>query len=305
MRALWTTSSPPRVSLMSALVVGLGLVAGCDDSTNNPELGIANAFSRSAGQEGAEVDDTDFEAVANRGRALAYQERMLYLADTKGLRRAGSYNAQALLPVASVDKGFNSGQVTYFRWKQEDVGKNGELEPEKARRWLVVPLLMRPDRVLENEQFDDRLASGTADFARVDSVLLVSKAMETQYPGGTWHMHVFLEEHEEKNRRIPQRRVYLFGLDDKSPDLEVVLRAAPRSKKRIDIHSTRILQTAEGRKAQPMESALPVPSPATVARIVADESIGLEVDVVGADGSRWTVHGTTGEVTRVGGPVDR
>ena len=145
--------APRRLGLV---LTSLLLVPGCDKEKEEPRapgegIGYEGGSSEDMiPDEGNIIEDSDHEAIAKRGVHLAHMERSLILAETKGLARAGNITAVTILPLSSVDPGANSGEVTYYRWMAEDVGEGDELIATRAHRWLSVPLLLRPDRVLES-----------------------------------------------------------------------------------------------------------------------------------------------------------
>lgn len=244
----------------------------------------------------AAIDAADHESITKRGIDLFYMEVGLRLAFERGLSRAGRYDAAALLPLATIDDGAHSGQVEFYRWREADVGDDGVLDPAKAHRWLVVPFLLRPDRVLENEQFSDMLDEKTDTFQKVWAMIVAATAVHDAHPGGTWHMHPFRESRRDGTRRIRSTRLYMFGLDQKSPDLEVVVQDPVKKRDTPTVTGIIVVHEPADYAGDTVRVRLDGPSPLTVARV---KSRGLEagdVPVESANGTRWKISAETGAI---------
>ena len=261
-------------------------------------LGYAGA-SGSEMQPGdpAPLDESDLEAMADRGIELFWLEHQTILAFDVGLRRAGRHNSVTLLPVASVDDGAHSGQVTFYRWLKTDVPDDGTLEPTAAKKWLVVPMLLQPDRVLENEQFSEEIDPDGEDFLRVRAILAAARHAADTVPGGQWHMHAF----RERIGRGQATRIYLFSASAGSPDLELVM-ADPKKKKDPPslLGDVVIHHHAGAWEGDVIETAVPSPTPMTVARVRSRGLDAGDVQVTSSDGTKWWVNAETGAIRRAG-----
>lgn len=222
------------------------------------------------------------------------------LAYETGLPRVGSSNVAALLPLASIDEGAHSGQVTFYRWRAEDVGKSGELDPKVAQRWLVVPFLLRPNRVLENEQFNYELDDKSEEFRLVRGVMTAAMGAAEKFPEGQWHMHPFSETQRDGTRRLWRTRVYLVSTDGNSPDLEVVVEEPRKKKGKPKVVEVITVHQPGDVGSQSVRTRQSSPGPLTVARV---KAMGLEagrVAVEAGDGSKWKISSDTGEIESLG-----
>lgn len=242
------------------------------------------------------IDPADTARITKRGVDLYYMEVGMRLAYDRGLPRAGRYDAAALLPLASVDEGAHSGQVEFYRWREADVGEGGALEVEKAQRWLVVPFLLRPDRVLENEQFSEEIDEKSDIFRMIDGLLVGAMAARDAHPGASWHMHPFRESRRDGTRRIRSTRIYMFGLDADSPDLEVLVRDPVKKRGSPSVEGITLVHEPADYAGATVRLRQDHPGPITVARV---KSRGLEagdVPVESANGTRWKISAETGVI---------
>jgi len=240
------------------------------------------------------------ELVVRRGKVLGFEEHIFEVAMSEGMRRVGNTQYGALLPMASVDGGFHSGQITVFRWHKDDIGPNGEILPQGAHKWLVIPVLLRPTKVLENEQFDIRVPPDTELSAVIEAIMVATLHAKQTHPDGQWNPHAFPEVgRDEKDRMQRQTRVYLMAANPGTPDLEVLIKDARKNKDAAEVLSTAV-HHKEG-LGSPLISEFERPGAMTVARVVARQQVASKVEVQTANGDRWTIHSETGEVAPVGG----
>jgi hypothetical protein len=225
---------------------------------------------------------------------LHWLEVGLGIADA-GLARAGRTDAGALLPLASVDEGAHSGQVAFYRWRSDAVPESGELDPARAQRWLVVPYLLRPERLLDNEQFSVAVEKGTDEYWLLGGVIQAAQSARRAHAKGRWHMHPFREARPDGTRRIRATRVYMFGLDDHSPDLEAVVED-PRRKGEAPKVQLVLVHDVGDRSGAGLRTRTPSVGPLTVARVRARGVEGGTVRVTTADGTVWPVSAETGAI---------
>lgn len=284
---------------MAILVSGL-LLGGCDkEGEAGPSgLGLFGASSEEMVDEGVPVTGEDLERVARRGKVLGFEEHIFAEAMSEGMGRVGNSRYAALLPMASVDAGFNSGQITIFRWHERDIGRNGEILPQGAHKWLVIPVLLRPTQVLENEQFDVQVPANSELSAKVEGIMVATLHAKERYPDAQWNPHAFPElGRDDKDRPRGQTRVYLMAAAPGAPDLEVLVADARKNKSAARVVSTTVHH--EDGLATPLVTALPRPGAMTVARVIAQRKVATKVEVRTASGERWTVHSETGELAPV------
>lgn len=250
------------------------------------------------------LDPADLAGIQARGVELYYQEVGMRLAFEVGLPRVGTSNVAALLPLATVDEGAHSGQVEFWRWRPEQVPESGQLDAKLAQRWLVVPFLLRPDRVLENEQFNQDMDEKSEEYYLVSAIITAANELAAKYPGAQWHMHPYREAVRDGTRRIRSVRVYMFGTGDRSPDLEVVV-AEPKGKKDpFAVTEVIVVHQPGDISGGKIRTRLPSPGPLTVARV---KALGLDagdVSVAVAEGSSWTINAETGAMQGPGGAAD-
>jgi hypothetical protein len=176
------------------------------------------------------------------------------------------------------------------------VGEDAILDPKKAHRWLVVPFLLRPDRVLENEQFSEQIDEKGNVYPKVWAMIVAATAVSEAHPGGTWHMHPFRESRRDGTRRIRSTRLYMFGLDGKSPDLEVVVEDPVKKRASPTVAGITVVHEPADYAGATVHVRQDGPGPLTVARV---KSRGLEagdVPVESADGTRWKISAETGVI---------
>ncbi len=273
------------------------------NADGSPRIGHGSPTSRELkGDSGLVPPVDDLEAVRDRGALISRMEHALTLAETKALPRAGARAAPVILPIASVDPGGRSAQVTYWRWLSKDIEEGVALAPEKASRWLLSSMLLSPDQVFENETVDGIAEMGSEDYHRIAGLLLATQAALDAHPGGTWHFHSFRERDATLTDPFRnQTRVYALGTDGRSPDLEILVQDEVRRGKK---KKQKVLRPASVLSMQVVHSIddsgtlslqLPLPSVLTVARVMAS---GSDATVRGSDGSTWMISGAGGVINR-------
>lgn len=232
----------------------------------------------------APLDPTDLEGITERGRTLATMERALRLANEKGLPRAGTVNAGALLPIATVDPGRRSGQVEFIRWLPEAIPEDGSLIPENAQRWIIVPLLFTPDQVLELDPMGDDIQVGTERHAKVGAILAAAVAATAEHPNGQWSFHLFREEFRQGTRRFQQNRIYALAQVEGVPDLEITVVDPKKKKGKPEVSEIKVVSGNGAPSQRPGHGTLEQPTVIDVARLVAAQPEG---DIECKGGNRY------------------
>lgn len=276
------------------LVLTVPLALACNPNGKEPrapgseaegDLGMVGASDErwSTGM-AAPLDPADLEGITERGRTLATMERALRLANDKGLPRAGTVSAGALLPIASVDPGRRSGQVEFIRWLPEVVPEDGSLLAEKAQRWIIVPLLFTPDQILELDPMGDDVVRGTELHAKVGAILTAAVAATGQYPEGQWHFHLFREEFRQGTRRFQQNRIYALAQREGVPDLEITVVDPKRKKGSPEVTGIEVVSGSGAPGERTGRGMLEAPTVIDVARLVASQPEG---DIECKGGNRY------------------
>jgi hypothetical protein len=232
-------------------------------------------------------DDAEPGAIAERGSTLAWMEHTLTVGLERGLPRVGRSTAAAAMPIASVDPGLHSGQVTIYRWMEDDLDREGNVRPELADRWLIIPMLLRPDRVLELEQMTKEVDMNSPEFHTIAAVDLAQRTLRQREPAGQWNAHPFREQALLGHVNRGVTRVYMLGRD--AADYEVVVRDALGRKKEPKVLAVRKHHDPAAMRERPPRIELPRPSPLTVARVLPHVPVGGRVTIAASDGSRWTI----------------
>ena len=284
---------------------GLGLVA----ASSEPPPGLL-----------APVSDVDLPAVSERGRLLQKMERALVLAYEKGVTRVGGIpQSDVVLPLVDVDPGGKSAQVMFVRWHGE---ATKDLDPSKAERWLLVSILLEPDRVLDVE-----LLAGVVDGAshvqrRIHTQLAAARTLAEAAPGDLFHL---LDLYEREDPASASSKVlghvYALSADGDAADFEVVveetiLKKKAKSTKPPQVRSSRTVHPKGRGAASPIVVELPQPGVITVARAMllgpsAGEVLVLtQGDAEARDGAndgnpqgagQFTVSAASGAISAVGG----
>ncbi|TPV94444.1 MAG: hypothetical protein B7733_15195 [Myxococcales bacterium FL481] len=251
-----------------------------------PPLGLDAATSEdlAGGPQVAFVDPT-LEQVRQRGLELCRLERLWALAHNVGLSRApAGPQSGMLVPLVSLDAAGRSGEAVFYRWPEPV--EAGRPDPLQATRWLVVPILFEPERVLDSELFSDRVERGDAAHRKLEAFLVAASTARARVPAGSWRIYASFREYEPDGaRRLEQTRVYLFG-NESAPDLEIVVRDAARREPAHAV-SVELVHTAAQRQAEPLGVTGASPSPMTVCRALSRDS--PRVRVVTTSGGRWQI----------------
>lgn len=286
-----------RIGVTLAAV--LGAAPSCASGENAAGLGTAGASADAQPGLLVPLQPGDLEAIAARGRILYDMERALMLGYERGLFKVGDPGTDMVLPLVDVDPGGGSGQVVFVRWMDEDVPDAANLDPTKAQRWLLVSLVLWPDKVLDLEQVHDYVVEGGSEHERIVALLACAKRAAKLAPDQMFHIHTLREQTEvdkRTRRREYQYRVYLFAADRGGPDLEMT---ATVSKKHVaEVTAVKTVHEAGDVGDRLIHVRQAEPSPMTVMRAMQlGHTSGLvSVDTEGE--TTWTVATEDGRVSR-------
>lgn len=260
---------------------GLGRIGGSSEPPPGVSLPIA---------------DGDLAAVQERGVLLYNLLRAQTLGYEHGAQAVGSGEGDIIMPLADVDPGGRSAQVMYIRWRPDAVGADGSLHPKYAQRWLLVSLILEPQRVLDRELLAGTVGEDTPEFHRVAAMLAAAKALQAKAPDTSFHLFTTAEQIPTKSRRVSTviaTRVYAMGVRDTDPDYEVLVDVAKKSRIPDVLTVTEVHASAD---ATALRVASSQPAPASVARAMASGSTS-PVEVESASGL-WLVDPRSGRVSR-------
>jgi len=284
-------------------VVGLGalLASGCASNSNNDKdefAGLGRVGNSSEPPPGVyrPITDGDLAAVQERGALLFNLQRSLRLGFEHGARAVGTAEGDIILPLADVDPGGRSAQVMFVRWSRDRVGVDGNLHPKYAQRWLLVSLMLEPERVLDRELLAGDVGEDTVEFHRAAAMLAAAKALQAKAPDTAFHLFTVPELTQTDSRRVPTivaTRVYAVATGEDGPDFEVLVDAAKKSQipdvmSVTDVHAPGAV-TAERITVQGAQ-----PAPASVARAMTRSG---PVEVESSSGT-WLVDARTGRISR-------
>lgn len=249
-----------------------------DDTDEFEGLGLVSASSEPPPGVLMPVSDVDLVAVTERGRLLQKMERALVLAYEQGVARVGGVPAtDVVLPLVDVDPGGKSAQVMFVRWHG---AATKELDPIEAERWILVSILMEPDRVLDVELLAGGIEAGSHFQRRIQTLLAAARTLSESAPGDLFHL-LDLYEREDAADSASQvlGHVYALSADGDAADLEILVDApAPvrkveskksqqkKSRKPLEVRSSRTVHPRGRGAASPIVVELPQPAPITVAR---------------------------------------
>ncbi len=282
-----------------ALVLGLG---GCKEQPDSefPDLGNTNASSEPPAGLLYPIEAGDTAAIEQRGALLFAMERALRLGYEQGAFAVGVSEGDTILPLVDIDPGGRSGQVVFVRWKKSDKEKDGRLLAEHAERWLLVPLMLDPERVIDRELITGKIVEGSADFHRIRALLAAAEALQQRTPEEVYHLFTVNEVMATGEKKKPSKvvtRVYAMSADGDGPDLEVLV-DAPKRKRAPEVLAVETIHEAGAAKGSPIRVALPQPGPATVVRAMLEGPDAGDVPVQGNGGVVYAVSARNGRITR-------
>jgi hypothetical protein len=282
--------------------VAVALPACASDPNKNAEefanLGRSNASSEPPAGILAPVLAGDMTAVARRGRLLVEMDRALHLAREQGLAKVGEPNDAVIMPVVDVDPGGKSAQVVFLRWPKEEGGDRKRVSADDATRWLIVSMLLEPERILDVERLAGKVVRHTGEHVHAGAIIEAAKQLEQVAPGRSFTMLSVLEQVEGGTDLVT--RVYAF-CDGEGPDVEVVVAPAKGKRKPPRLVSTRTTHPSgimDGEQVTLGE--LDQPTAMTVARVMWRGADAEPVSVRTRTGA-WRVMPADGRVTRDAG----
>lgn len=288
-------------------VLGLGLAlaaaSGCvrmKEEGDFEELGLGQASSEPPPGLVRPVLADDLVAVHDRGRLLHQLEKSLRMAYTEGVHTVGSIGDHVVvMPLVDVDPGGRSAQALFVRWRPDSQGNLPNLDAAHAERWLLVSMLLTPDRVLDVEILSGGLAKGSHLATRVDTLVAAAERARALAPGGVFHLLDLYEEvpvdpQKPAKGNTVVAHVYALSADGDGADLEVVL-DPPRRRHPVAVKEAWIVHEPGAALVDPLRIQTPGPGPITVARAMLR---GLEAGTIEVESSqgRWTVVAGTGLV---------
>lgn len=264
------------------------------------ELGLGHASSEPPPGLMRPVAPDDLGSVHERGRLLHQLEKSLTMAYEDGLASVGSAGTDAVLPLVDVDPGGRSAQVMFVRWRPLADGQLPPLRASTAERWLLVSMLLTPDRVVDVELLQGPVAEGSHLATRVDTVVVAAERARQLAPGALFHLFDLYEEVPAQGRKgsgtAVMGRVYALSADGDGPDLELVV-APPKRREPAAVTEAVVVHAPAMIFQDPMEIDTPTPGPITVARAMLRGLEAKPVTVQSPQGA-WTVASGTGLVQR-------
>lgn len=286
-------------------IVGLGALwaSGCASNKSNDKdefagLGRVGGSSEPPPGVSLPIAEGDLAAVQERGVLLYNLQRATRLGFEYGAQSVGTKEGDIILPLADVDPGGRSAQVMFVRWSQDRVGVDGNLHPKYARRWLLVSLMLEPERVLDRELLAGDVGEDTVEFHRVAAMLAAAKALQAEAAGVAFNLFTVLELRETESRRVPTTiatRVYAIGTPEDGPDYEILVDAAKKSQI-PDVLSVTKLHEAGAVTPELITVSGAQPAPASVVRAMSRDASG-PVEVQSSSGT-WLIDPRTGRVSR-------
>lgn len=248
------------------------------------------------------VAPDDLVSVHDRGRLLHQLEKALRMGYVDGMMTVGDPGTDAVLPLVDVDPGGRSAQVMFVRWRAGADGQRPGLSSVTAERWLLVSMLLTPDRVVDVEILQGPVAAGSFLATRIDTVLAAAERARTLAPGVMFHLLDLYEEVPPPASRGAKKakgkqvvgHVYAFSADAEGADLELQV-TIPGRRQPAAVVEAAIVHADP--KADPMRIETGTPGPMTVARAMLRGLDAGTVTVQSPQGD-WVVAAGTGLVRR-------
>jgi hypothetical protein len=278
------------------------VLLGCKENpdTEFPNLGRTEANSEPPAGIFMPIPVGDTAEIEKRGALLFAMERALRLGYEKGVFAVGVPQGDTVLPLVDVDPGGRSAQVLFVRWGAADKDDGGRLRPENADRWLLVSMMLEPERIIDRELLAGKVVEGTADYQRINALLAAAESLQAQTPGEVYHLYTVAEVMPTGNKKRPSKvaiRVYALSDEGDGPDLEVLV-DQPKRKKDPEVLSVETIHEKGAAKASPIRVALPQPGPATVVRAMLEGPDAGDVPVQANSGVVYAVSAKSGRITR-------
>jgi hypothetical protein len=245
------------------------------------------------------VAPDDLGSVHDRGRLVHQLEKALRMGYADGMMTVGDPGSDAVLPLVDVDPGGRSAQALFVRWRPGADGQLPPLQAATAERWLLVSMLLTPDRVVDVEILQGPVEKGSHLATRIDTLVAAAERVRTLAPGTMVHLLDVYEEipvdpHKPAKGTTLQGHVYALSADGDGADLELLVRPPHR---RGPATVTRAAVVHASAAADPLRVETPTPGPLTVARAMLR---GLEAGSVAVRSPQgdWVVAAGTGLVRR-------
>ena len=280
------------VALCAALLTTASLAACEKGQSNAPVIQEPDA----------PFDELTQARAARDGKTLRWRDYAMHLAVKRGLKRARSKADIPLLPIAEVDERFNSASVTFYRWLPRDM-KDGKMHPDRASRWLVIPMLLKPDRVLENEQHADYVEKNSPLAHEIQAVIAAGEWALKEAQGPRWHMHTVREGPNTDGSYHNRTRVYAMSADASGPDLEFLFSDVKNEESPLLLGKA-VVHEPGAWTGEEIKMSLPGPTAITIARVLEKELLAQKVIAHGSDGSKWSIDSESGafELLEAGTP---
>lgn len=289
-----------RTLVAVALVVtASGCVRMATEEDDLSQLGMRNASSEPPPGLLRPVAPDDLVSVHDRGRLLHQLEKALRMGYVDGLMTVGDPGTTAVLPLVDVDPGGRSAQALFVRWRPSSSGTLPELTSATAERWLLVSMLLTPDRVVDVEILQGAVEEGSHLAARIDTLVAAAERVRTLAPGTMVHLLDLYEEvpvdpAKPAKGNAVQGHVYALSADADGPDLELVVTLPQRRSPATVTQATVVHASAA---ADPLRIETPTPGPVTVARAMLRGLDAGSITVQSPQGD-WIVAAGTGLVRR-------
>lgn len=275
-----------------------GASAGPADADADEQLGYSNASSADMSPLTPALASDDLEGANARALEIWKMQRALRMADRLLAGKVGS-EAVKFVMVPGVDPAGGSGQVAFYRWAPEDL-EDGDATAEEAGRWMTVSVTFDPDESLEPQDNEGGLEPEQQ--RTLAAMLLAEEQAASQHPGARWVAYPFREQsvgEDGQPGRLRQTRVYLLGVDEKSPDLEYTVLDAAKARKPAKIIDDQLHLAAGVTSKLPLETPAVPPGPPTLARAAAIASaMKKAVEVVDGSGTTYAVAPESGEISK-------
>lgn len=288
-------------------VASLLLLAGaCDKSkgkaSSEPEVGGELGYTNPSSEDLAPLPpalaEGDLEGAATRAEQLWKMQRAMRVGERVFAANVGVTTIK-FIAITQVDPGGGSGQVEFWRWKDEQLA-DGEATASEAEHWLRVPVTFDPDTSLEAQQ---PTGGPDAEQERVLAAILLARAtVEKDQPNARFDVYAFREQGAEPKQR--QTRVYMLGSNNESPDLELTIVDPVKRNKPPTIASRRTHLEPGKLSALPLTCVGTPPGPPVLMRARAIASAtGKPTDIVDGAGNQWHFDPTTN--TLMSGPAPK
>jgi hypothetical protein len=299
-----------RTTRLAVVALATTLAAGCPtkpDAEKGPELpdvGIGGASDEAPVGLDRPIARGDLVRVAEVGRWLHAAEHAVEFATAHAVTPRGDFANDLVLPLVDVDPGATSAQVVFVRVPggkaaiQLAAGEPPQLAI--AERWMMVSLLLGPDKVLDTQVLHGKVAPASDEGVRVAALLAATIELERLAPGQAFHRfdRRMVPPPPEKKKDAARgfvTMVYALAVGPDGPDLEIVV-DFPKPKGLPPVLRHDVVHTSGAFARAPLELRHPEPSPLTVARAMRHPDANVMVQ---AQDGRYEVSGRSGAVERL------